>query len=257
MEKKVLLIVVACCFIHFSLNREIDKLIKDFKSNDWIIVLKAKKDLENLEGKALPELINLLDDKSVSKLINTGDLIYPGAEKFFGHGQIIDYDIDKISIRAGWLIEELTFQNFGYSGIHIQENRLLNYIKFTFPEYYNNSINRENLENSSTTEKRTIINKLSHDKVIDWWKKESKNWNRLDALVDALNSADEKRQVKALFYLRNGNSKCTELTKDVFDSKIKERIIELSKVKLKRVSEHAKLILLDEKYEWLKMKQGE
>jgi hypothetical protein len=230
MEKKILLIVIACCFLQFNLNKEIDKLIKDFKSNDWVVVLKAKKNLENLESKALHELIDLLKDESVNKLGNTGDLIYPGADKFFGHGQIINYDIDKISIRAGWLIEEMTFQNFGYSGIHIQENRIIDYIKFNFPEYYNNSSNRENLENRSTSEKRALVSKLSYNKVIDWWKKESKNWNRLAALLDALNSTDEKRQVKALFYLRNGTSKCTGLNKNVYESKIKKRIIELSKV---------------------------
>ena len=255
MEKKILLIVLACCYFQLGFNQEIDKLVKDFKSSDWTVVVVAKKNLENFEAKALPELINLLNDNSVIKLENISDLIYPGAEKFFGHGQIIDYDIDKISIRAGWLIEELTFQNFGFSGIHIQESKLIDYIKFSFPEYYNNSSNRQKLENSSTLEKRDLIMKLSYDKVINWWKKESGNWNRFNAIMDALNSTDEKRQVKALFYIRNGTTKCAGLTKDKYESEIRDKINELSKVKLKRVSEHAKLILLDKNYEWLNIKQ--
>jgi len=255
MEKKILLIVVACFCFHFSFSQEIDNLVSDFQSNDWETVLQAKKSLENLEGKSIPELVRLLDNNSTVKLENTGALIYPGAEKFFGYGQIIDYGIDKISIRAGWLLEELAFQNFGFSGVHIQENKLIDYIKFTFPDYYNNSSNRKKLESFSVTEKRTIIMELGHKKVTNWWEKESDNWNRLDALLDALYSTDEKRQVKALFYIRNGKTKCSGLTKSIYESKIKGRISELSKVNLKRVSEHAKLILFDQNFEWLKMKQ--
>jgi hypothetical protein len=60
----------------------------------------------------------------------------------------------------------------------------------------------------------------------------------------------------ALFYIRNGKTKCSGLDKSVYESKIKKRIRELSNVKLQRVSEHAKLILLDDDLDWLKMKQN-
>ncbi len=255
MKKKILLIILACLYFHFSFNQGIDELINNFQSNDWNTVLTAKNSLENLDSKSIPKLIGLLDDNAIIKLKNTGDLIYPGAEKFFGYGLIIDYDIDKISIRAGWLLEELTFQNFGFSGVHIQESRLINYLKFNFPEYYNNSVNRKKFESCRVDEKRAIILKLSHEKVTKWWEKEAGSWKRLNALIDALYSTDEKRQVKALFYLRNGKTKCPGLTESAYESKIKGRIIELSKVELKRVSEHAKLILLDQDFEWLEMKQ--
>ncbi len=255
MEKKLLLIVLACFCFHISFNQEIDQLFTDFQSNNWEIVLIAKNSLENMEGKSIPGLVKLLDNNATVKLENTGTLIYPGADKFFGYGQIIAYDIDKIAIRAGWLIEELTFQNFGFSGVHIEEYKLLDYIKVTFPGYYNNSSNRKKLQNSTADEKRTIIMELSHNNVNEWWEKEADEWNRLDALIDALNSNDEKRQVKALFYIRNGKTKCSGLNISIYESKIKSRINELSKVNLQRVSEHAKLILLDDEFNWLKMKQ--
>ena len=205
MEKKLLIVVIAFGFMLLSFNQEksVDILIKNFQSSDWPTVIKAKENLENLEGKSLPGLMNLLGSCSIIKLQNTGDLIYPGAEKFYGHGQIIDYNIDDMCIRAGWLIEEITFQKFGFDGVHIQEDRLNNYIKYNFPAYYDKKGTKDKLENISTPEKRSLIKDLSIKKANDWWKKESKNWNRLDALVNALKSDDEKRQVKALFYIRN------------------------------------------------------
>lgn len=255
MEKKVLLIVLACFCLGFGYNQEIDNLFNDFKSNDWETVSSAKISLENLEGKSIEKLLELLEDDSTVKLENTGTLIYPGSEKFFGYGQIIAYDIDKLAIRAGWLLEELTFQNFGFSGMHIEEFKLDHHISITFPDYYNNSGNRKKIQKCSTAEKRKMILALSRKKAASWWKNESEDWSRLDALTEALNSNDEKRQVKALFYLRNGKTKCSGLDMSVYESKIKERIKELAKVKLQRVSEHAKLILLDADLDWLKMKQ--
>lgn len=255
MEKKILLIVLAAFCYQLSYNQDIDKIFNDFQSNDWEIVSKAKNSLENLEEKSIPGLVKLLDDNSTVKLENTGALIYPGAEKFFGYGQIIDYDIDKLSVRAGWLLEDLTFNNFGFSGVHIEKNKLIDYIKFNYPEYYNNSSNRKKLESCSVSDKRALIMKLSRNKVNSWQEKGTGDWSRLEALIDALNSSDEKRQVKALFYIRNGKTGCTGLDRRIFEAKIRGRIIELSKVNLKRVSEHAKLILLDKDLEWLKMKQ--
>lgn len=258
MEKKLLIAVIACGYMLLGISQEksVDKLIKDFQSNDWPTVIKAKENLENLEGKSIPELMNLLGSCTVIKLQNTGDLIYPGAEKFYGHGQIIDYDIDDICIRAGWLLEEITFQKFGFDGVHIQEGRLDNYIKYNFPGYYNSENNKNKLEKMATAEKRSLIEDLSIKKANEWWKKESKGWNRLSALVEALKSDDEKRQVKALFYIRNGRTNCTGLTKSFYKKNIHSIINELSKVQTKRVSEHAKLILLDMNYEWLKIKQN-
>ena len=257
MEKKFLIVALVCGYMLMSFNqgRSVDTLLKDFQSNDWPTVLKAKESLENLEGKSIPELMNLLSSDLIVQLQNTGDLIYPGAEKFYGHGQIIDYDIDYISIRAGWLLEEITFQRFGFDGVHIQEDRLVNFIKQNFHDYYNSPGNIDKIENMSATEKRNLIRDMSVKKAVEWWERESKSWNRLGALISALRSDDEKRQVKALFYIRNGRTQCTGLTKSFYKKKIHHIVNELSRVQVKRVSEHAKLILLDTRYEWLKMKQ--
>lgn len=256
--RKVQIIFFALLSTSLTLNilaqADIDQLINDFKSDDWIKVRDTKLKLENLEEKSIPKIITLLDNSTSVKLKNTGTLIYPGAEKVYGHGQIVDYDMDKIAVRAGWLLEEISFNNFGFAGIHLPDENLIGFIKLTFPDYYNNSSNRKLLEASTIADLRLTIKKLSIQKAKAWWKNESSGWNRLDALVSALKSFDEKRQVKALFYIRNGETKCSGLNKDYYIENIAKEIVKLSSSDTQRISEHAKLILFDTKFSWLDLK---
>ncbi len=235
----------------------LNNLVNDFTSTDWNLVSSAKEDLENMQAGALSDIMEMLKNNTEEKLVNTGDLIYPGSDKFYGHGQMIDYDIDNLAIRAGWLLEDLTFQNFGFSGIHIQGDQLLDFIKLTFPEYYNNSQNRKKLADNTESQLRELIKKLSVEKAEQWYGLKGENWSRLDALKEALKSYDEKRQVKALFYLRNGKTKCNGLSRDSYKTQLEGLIENLSKVGIKRISENAKLILLDDKFDWLSIKQAD
>ncbi|MBA7531768.1 hypothetical protein ES705_23989 [subsurface metagenome] len=230
---------------------DVDQLIKAFNSEDWKTVRTAKESLENLEEKAVPMVIQILDKDEDVKLQNTGSLIYQGAEHFYGHGQIVEYAINNLSIRAGWLIEDLSFNNFGFSGYGIHNEELMGFIRITFPEFYNNANNRKMLESSSFIELRTLIHKLSVKKAKDWWENEADKWTRLESLVEALQSFDEKRQVKALFYLRNGTTSCKGLTKDYYIDNISREIVRLGSSDTKRVSEHARLILINTKLTWL------
>ena len=258
-SKSYLIIITLCISLSGIYGQEavINNLINDFTSTDWNLVSAAKEDLENMQAGALSDIMKLLKNNTKKKLVNTGDLIYPGADKFYGHGQMIDYDIDHLAIRAGWLLEDLTFQNFGFSGVHIQGDQLLDFIKLTFPEYYNNSQNRKKLANSSESQLRQLIEELSVKKAESWYSLQGENWSRLDALEEALKSYDEKREVKALFYLRNGKTKCTGLSKDSYKTQLEELIENLSNVGIKRISENAKLILMDDKFDWLSVKQGD
>jgi hypothetical protein len=223
MKKSALLALwFASCTSMLALGEEKipENLLTDFTSTDWPTVLQAKENIENLEAAGIPQLILLLDDFSVRKLNNTSDLIYPGAQRFYGHGQIVDYSIDEIAIRAGWLIEDIAFQNFGFTGYHLPDDELTGFIEYNFPDYYENTRNKNSLKKMSVPEKRNLIKSLSIKKAQNWWKRESDNWNRLDALVSALQSDDEKRQVKALFYIRNGKTKCTGLNKAFYQANI-------------------------------------
>ena len=231
-----------------------DNLLNQFKSNDWPTVLAAKESIENMEAAGIPQLMTMLNDFTVRKLKNTGDLIYPGTKKFYGHGQILDYNIDEICIRAGWLLEDLAFQNFGFAGINIPEQELTDFIQYNYKETYSGEPNKQNLDNMSAGEKRKLIRSLSIKKAQEWWSRSSGNWNRLDALVESLQSADEKCQAKALFYIRNGKTQCTGLTKTFYQTRLESVIRELAKNDLKRISENAKLILMDMDFEWLELK---
>jgi hypothetical protein len=231
-----------------------ENLWDQFKSTDWPIVLQAKESIENMEAAGIPQLMNMLNDFSVRKLKNTGDLIYPGTKKFYGHGQILDYNIDEICIRVGWLLEELAFQNFGFAGIYLPEQELTDFIKNNFKEFYAGLSNKQGIDNMSVSEKRKLIRSLSIKKAQEWWNRNSGNWNRLDALVESLQSADEKCQVKALFYIRNGKTMCTGLTQAFYQARLETIIRELAKNELKRISENAKLILMDVDFEWLELK---
>lgn len=228
-----------------------DQLLKKFKSSDWKEVKLAKKQLESIQKEVIPELISMLKDNLEVKLENTGPLIYPGATRFYGHGQILDYDIDYLAIRAGWLLEELTFNNFGFSGIHLPQDMMITHLKLTFPDYYNNSSNRKEIEKSSAEDLRQLALKLSIKKASKWWESSGDNWTRLQALTDALTSYDEKRQVMALYYIRNGETKCNGLTKDYYIEEISKEIVRMSASDVQRISENAKLILHDNKFEWL------
>jgi hypothetical protein len=258
--KKIALLMIWIGLVNsafsFAGDKNLEKLFSEFKSTDWPTVLKAKESIENMEAAGIPQLISLLNDFSVRKLKNTGDLIYPGTRKFYGHGQIVDYNIDEMCIRAGWLLEDLTFQNFGFAGIYLPENELNAFIQFNFSEYYNNSHNKQGLENMSVSEKRKVIRSLSIKNAQAWWTLKSAKWNRLDALVDALLSTDEKCQVKALFYMRNGKTYCSGLTQTFYQANIEGIVRNLAKNDLKRISENAKLILMDIDFEWLEMKSA-
>ena len=248
--------LVAVFSFNLSIGQEnIKKLVSDFQSTDWEVVKEAKEKLENTGKVIIPEIIVLIKSDENKKLENTKDLIYPGATKFYGHGQMLEYQIDSIPIRAGWLLEDLTFQNFGFKGYHLTDkNELITIIKYTFPEYYSNSTNRKDIENGSVKEIRKTLMKLSLLKVNKWWDKEKDSWNRLSALLAALQSYDEIRNIKALFYIRNGRTLCPGLTKDYYIEEISREIVRLSGSEIKRISENAKLILLDVKYEWLEIK---
>jgi hypothetical protein len=243
--------------VHVYAQADIDALLKDFVSSDWKTVKEAKMKLENYEALAIPKVIQLLDKNESVKLTNTGSLIYPGASKFYGYGQMIEYDIDRIAVRAGWLLEDLSFNNFGFSGCHLAAEDQMNFIKVTFPEYYNNATNRKKLETSSETELGNIIFTLSVKNAKEWWSHEGANWTRLQALVSALKSFDEKRQFKALFYLRNGQTKCTGLTKDYYIDNIAKEIVRLSGSDTQRISENASNILSDTRFSWLDNKSSQ
>ena len=158
-----------------------EPLSKSFTSHSWVEVLSTKEELESLQATAIPVLLQISERDEEVDLEGTADLIYPGAEKFYGHGWVLDYDVDWLSIRAGWALEDLTFQNFGFR-------------------------EREMVKWHSTPRSRLRAAAVSHAKA--WWQTNQAGWTRFNAVLEALRSEDPVRQEAALGWIRFGKTKC-------------------------------------------------
>src|SRR4051794_15737867 len=64
---------------------------------------------------ALPLLVPMIARDDRVELVDTADLIYPGAKAFYGHGLVVPYDLDHLGDRAGWVLETIAFRDFGFS----------------------------------------------------------------------------------------------------------------------------------------------
>jgi hypothetical protein len=204
---------------------EHEQLIKDFTSNDWTKVYKAKDSLLNIGKRAIPDLIELLNNpKAFRKLKNTADLIYPGATEFYGHGWFIGYDLDWIAIRAGWALENLTLENFGFKENTITEKELIELHKDNYAEYIETGKHNVNFERQKFQELDSVINK-----VTEWWLENENDWTALNGLKEAIYSNDLDRQLEAIQQMRYPRFKINGYNQVWFDLEIRDRIVELNK----------------------------
>lgn len=191
-----MLICSTCC----GQNKRIDSLFIQFKKASFYEnVYPSKLALESYQKEIIPQLVELVSDTTFVKLTGTVDLIYPDAEQWYGHGHFIPFALDWISIRAGWLLQELTFQDFGYG-----------------------TTNTGNLtwKDKPTSESVKKIRTEQAIHVQNWWKENKNKWTRIDALREALKSNDITRISNAIQYVRFVNTKCDGLNLKEFLSEI-------------------------------------
>jgi len=248
----VLLLIFNLCFSQTRLDSMVNKL----KQVHWGDVYPAKDSIENFQKVAIPVLIELLKDTSYVKLKNTNDLIYPGAEKFYGHGWIVNYDIDWISVRAAWILEEITFQNFGYRDMTISEEKLMNLHIQNYNSYLQTGSHGVDFKDKTPRQQLITYRLMLADKVSKWWNENKDTWSRFNAIKEALSSADEERQVEALDYLRHGMTKCDGLTLDNYLEEIKPLVEKIKRGESERAALQAKHLLNDKEYYWFKIKNG-
>src|SRR5262245_47881172 len=153
----------------------LESLSTQFISNDWSAVRVAKDALESRQAQAIPMLIALLSRDEYVKLQNTADLIYPGATEFWGHGGIVDYAIDWLSVRAGWTLEDMTFESFVFREGAIDHDALLKAVMSGKADVPLSSVVDMG---SDAAVKR---GRRSHAVLAatSWWERSSKGWNRL------------------------------------------------------------------------------
>ena len=252
MKHYITIILLLTFTVSFSQKR-LDGMIAELKHSDFSAIYKVKDSIVNYQKDAIPELIELLKDTSFVKLNNTADLIYPGAEKFYGHGWIVNYDIDWISVRAVWLLEEITFQNFGYRDLTINEDKLMSLHKQDYTSYLQTGSHDIDFKDKTPREQLIIYRLMLADRVLKWWDKNKNGWTRLNAIKEALSSIDEQRQSLALRYLRFGKTDCAGLTLENYKEEIKPIIKKIKRSKNEN-AEQAKYLLEDNEYYWFKSK---
>ena len=239
------------CFSQVRLEKSIYQL----RQTDFGKIYSVKDSIVNEQEKSIPKLLELLKDTTFVKLQNTADLIYPGTDKFYGHGWIVRYDIDWISVRSAWLLEELTFKNFGYLNTKITEENLIALHKQNYgSEYLKKGFYDIDYKDKTSREQLKIYRLMLADNVSNWWNKNKSTWTRFNALKEALSSNDEQSQALALHYLQFEKTLCNGLTKEKYDTELKPLVKNIKNRKGKQ-AEQAKLLLEDKEYYWLNSKQ--
>lgn len=230
------------------------RALSELKQANFDKVLRSKKTLENLGGDALPGLVALTLDTTFVPLTNTADLIYPGARKFYGHGYIVPYNLDWIAIRAAWVLEEISFENFGYLDTTISEAKLMELHVADYDTYLKTGAHAVNFAGNSTPAEQVARLRLLGALVNDWWARQGANWNRFAALRAALASTDLQRQGQAFQYLRFGKSACPGLTMESYRAEL-QPLVEKIAATGGGEAQQAQLLLEDKEGNWFNQKK--
>ena len=246
------LLVALCLLQIFATSQPTPNaaLIKNFTSSDWIAVEAAKLELESRQAQAIPDLMKVLDRDKKVELENTLDLIYPGAKKFYGHGGILDYDVDWLTVRAGWALETLTFQDFGFSEGSIREADLM---KAVIARQSNVTLT----DPAKTPEIKQRLRAEAVARAKAWWQNAQGSWTRFDAFLDAVKSDVPARQRLALYWIRSSKTKCDGLTVASFNERIVPEVKRLLQSPDQEVRDQAKYLLEDKDGWWWKYKHPE
>jgi len=247
----LLLFAFKLCFSQTYL----DTLISALKQPDYQKMDDAKDEIVGYQKEAIPKLIELLKENTFQKIKgNTMDLIYPGADKFYGHGGIVYYDIDWICNRAAWVLEEITFQNFGYRDTSLTEDKLFALQIKNYAEYQKKGYYKVDFKSKLSKDELKQYYAMLADQVSKWWDSNKNTWTRFNALKEALASDDVVRQGIAIQYLRYGETSCDGLTIENYTTELKPSIEKIAKTKNKE-SDRAQLLLNDKENAWFKSKQ--
>ena len=73
---------------------------------------------------SISPLIRLLESHDVLPLAGLADTTFLGLDVDWGHGRRIEYDLSRLSMRAAWVLESLTFRDFGFRTLDEKEQRL-------------------------------------------------------------------------------------------------------------------------------------
>ncbi|WP_118976714.1 hypothetical protein [Taibaiella koreensis] len=246
--------ILSLAFYYCSAQPSLDKMMLQLQGADYSAIRQAKSEIIAQDRAAVPRLIALLKDTSFVPLTNTFDLIYPGTKDFLGHGAIVRYDIDWIAVRAGWVLETLTFRNFGYRDTSITEERLMKLVIDNYQAYLKKGSYDVDFSSKLDRQQLIALRLRLADTAAGWWEKHKRNWSRYDALKEALASNDAQRQEAALDFLNDGSVNVEGLSLDKYESELKP-LLEKIKASNNEGAERVVELLDDEKHEWYTKKQ--
>lgn len=220
-----LLFMTITLSVSMSKDSSVKRIARDFRSLDWSKVHHAKLELESMQEEAIPILLDIMENGGDARLEDTDGVVYPGGGHW-EHSWIVDYDIDRLAIRAGWALEELAFEDFGFSVGDVNQGG----------------------------EGQSI------ERAKSWWKLERTAWTRLGALKKALQSANARRVLTALDWLNNGETRCDSLTRRVYEESIYPLVRSLVASDDEMLSRYARDLVDDHEADdwyWLQSKGGE
>jgi len=171
-----------------------DTLRQDFVSDRWPKVQAAGEALMVPEG--IPVLLDVMTKDAEVVLEETADLIYPGARRFYGHGLKIDYELNWLAGRAGWVLEGLTFEAFGFNQGDITTADVLNAAG-------NLAKGRPTEELRYDPQVKAALRKRAVQRAHEWWKTQGGKFDRENAARAALMGTDFPKQRRVMAALRS------------------------------------------------------
>ncbi len=171
---------------------EIASLVETFAGPDFYPMWEAARQLESLQDLAIPHVLPLLDREEVVEFGPESTVLHPRtdeSDRFEGHGLFVAYDVESIPVRAGWWLEETTFQDFGFRELRPGDSA-----------------------RGAARAARA------------WGEGAKQDWTRLAALLDALSSPNVNRQRAAVFWLSSESSACDGFTHEVLRREVEPRL---------------------------------
>ena len=173
-----------------------DPVLAQLDSRDWPAVRRAQEQCHARGRAALPALLRLLARRKVMPLRNLGGFTYAGRTRDLDNGYHLAYDLDWLPCRAGWVLETLTFENFGFNE---KDLRRCGRDDLVTPTHLNPLF--DVLPRTLPAATRTRLLGDAEARARQWQRETPRPWSRYRALVTALRDGDIRQQETALRWL--------------------------------------------------------
>lgn len=198
--------------------------------SEWDTVEDAARKTERGGRASIPSLLEMMDDERYIPLQHTAGLGYPGGKDFFAHGFLADCPLNWLPARAGWVLEKITFEDFGFSVGSEERDRIW---KQVAPMRARGDSEEQIDAFVKADELAKVVPRARKSRALAraWWSKRQTDWTRFRGIQDALNSDNPIRQHRALDFLANTDNICDGLTLQSFRTDLLARTAILARNK--------------------------